>query len=623
MKYLSLKTIKTKLHNNLNLLVFELFYKAAFYITAVILFQWGLKLTLRFSSFSYITIENITAYLRSPITIICIIFYIFIMGIFLLIELNALIAFFYRAVNIRDINIQQIMFPGIISVKMLLQKKVNIFIMPFYAVVESVFLSLPLIIILLSRFRTLKNVVIAVVSRTYLLQIICPIVFLIIVAGILSIFVLQYCSLENKGIKESFILSTKLLKKHFIKLIKTLLIKNIILIISFYVIHYAVLALSGIIIYILVDEKVMFSAYLGVYDKLNVFFVIIFTTIGMLGNLHSITRIFVVILDNEGEKPGYEIDKIQEEISNEMEIPIIYVENKKRILYPTKNRMIISIVFAAIAIFCITYIFNWIKNGTFTSQHAMLKTNVTAHRGSSKDAPENTIASIEQAIADYADYAEIDVTQTKDGVVVLMHDDNVRRTTNGTGYIWSYTYFDLIQLDAGSWFTKDFTDVRVPTLAEVLETAKGRIYLNIEIKKNSHNEDIVEKVVKLIEEYYFEQQCVVTSTHYASLARIKEINPNIRTGYIMALAYGNFYDNEYADFFSIKSGFINENLVKLAHSLGKEVHAWTVNDKTEMERMKSLGVDNIITDYPILAKEVVYSEENESLRSFLGLFINR
>ena len=91
---------------------------------------------------------------------------------------------------------------------------------------------------------------------------------------------------------------------------------------------------------------------------------------------------------------------------------------------------------------------------------------------------------------------------------------------------------------------------------------------------------------------------------------MKELNDNIKTGYILSVAYGYFFDNEYADFFSVKSSFINESLVRTAHSLGKEVHAWTLNSRSEVERMKLLGVDNMITDDPLMVRDIIYNDSS-------------
>lgn len=96
--------------------------------------------------------------------------------------------------------------------------------------------------------------------------------------------------------------------------------------------------------------------------------------------------------------------------------------------------------------------------------------------------------------------------------------------------------------------------------------------------------------------------------------------PELRTGYIIAAAYGDYYSEEALDFISIRSGFVNQQMVQRAHENGKAVHAWTVNSKSELERMKLLQVDNVITDYPVLAREILYREEaTESLVEYLRL----
>mgnify|MGYP000317532383 FL=1 len=102
----------------------------------------------------------------------------------------------------------------------------------------------------------------------------------------------------------------------------------------------------------------------------------------------------------------------------------------------------------------------------------------------------------------------------------------------------------------------------------------------------------------------------------------KEMAPELRTGYILAAAYGTYYDNEYIDFISIRSSFVGRKLVEAAHEKGKAVHVWTVNSKTEIEQMKLLGVDNIITDYPVRAREILYREETtETLMEYLKMML--
>jgi glycerophosphoryl diester phosphodiesterase len=155
-----------------------------------------------------------------------------------------------------------------------------------------------------------------------------------------------------------------------------------------------------------------------------------------------------------------------------------------------------------------------------------------------------------------------------------------------------------------------------------MKLCKGRININIEIKDLGRGSELPDKVFELIEKYQMKEQCVVTSVRLPYLTRIKELDPEIRTGYIISAAYGDYYSSDAIDFISLRSSFVSEKLVEAAHKKGKAVHAWTVNNKSEMERMKMLGVDNIITDYPVLAREIVYRKAaTESLMEYLRLVL--
>ena len=126
----------------------------------------------------------------------------------------------------------------------------------------------------------------------------------------------------------------------------------------------------------------------------------------------------------------------------------------------------------------------------------------------------------------------------------------------------------------------------------------------------------------MIKAYGMENQCVVTSTNLPYLRRVKAVLPEVRTGYIIPAAYGNFYSSEDIDFISIRSGFVTSALMQKAHEQGKAVYAWTVNSKSELERLTLLGVDGIITDRPVMIPEIVYREEaTESLFEYLKLVL--
>lgn len=245
--------------------------------------------------------------------------------------------------------------------------------------------------------------------------------------------------------------------------------------------------------------------------------------------------------------------------------------------------------------------------------------NVTAHRGGAKMAPENTLSAMEYAVEALADFAEIDVQETKDGEIVLLHDTNLKRTTGLKADIWNLTYDEVRQLDAGVKFNKKFRGEQIPTLGEVIQYCKGKIRLNIEVKYNGHNQNIVKKVVKIIEENEFEDDCVVTSMNYKFLQQVKKENSDIQTGYTLRMTYGDLSELTDADFFSVKHTYINPEFVEEVHRLGKEVYAWTVNYQGDMQRMIDCNVDNIITDEPELVRKVILGETGRN-PSFFTLF---
>ncbi len=241
------------------------------------------------------------------------------------------------------------------------------------------------------------------------------------------------------------------------------------------------------------------------------------------------------------------------------------------------------------------------------------ETKITAHRGASADYPENTMPAFEAAIDYGADWLEIDVQQTADGVLIVMHDSNLYRTTGVDRNIWEVTYDEIKDLDAGSYMSEEFCDVRISTLEEVLELCKGRIHLNIELKPTGHETDFVKQVVDLVHAYEMTDECMIASMSYGALVEVKEYAPDIQTIYVMKTVYGYFADLEAVDVFSIKNTYITERIVESIHLEGKLICAWTVNSLRTMEKMIDMGVDNLITDQPLRARQKVFEMENSTI----------
>jgi glycerophosphoryl diester phosphodiesterase len=231
------------------------------------------------------------------------------------------------------------------------------------------------------------------------------------------------------------------------------------------------------------------------------------------------------------------------------------------------------------------------------------RVEVTAHRGGGHGVPENTLSAIRKGIESGADYAEIDVQETADGVVVLLHDQDLARLCGVKKRIADVPYKEVCKLDAGSRYGAEYAGERIPTLAEVIKLARGKIKLNIELKFYGKDRRLAEKVARLIRAERFESQCVVMSLTHDGVVEAKRHNPRLRTGLIVTVAQGNISRLE-VDVLSVNQTLVNEKFLRQARRSGKEVHAWTVNRRRDMERLIEQGVDNLITDEPAQAVQV-------------------
>lgn len=250
------------------------------------------------------------------------------------------------------------------------------------------------------------------------------------------------------------------------------------------------------------------------------------------------------------------------------------------------------------------------------------ETEITAHRGASALAPENTMAAFRLAEELGADWIELDVQECADGEIVVMHDSNFARTVGLRANVWELTWPEIAELDAGSRFSPLYAGERIPLLREVLDFARDSgVRLNIELKPTGRERELERSVARLVREYGMEERCVITSQVYAVLERVKAVAPELETVYVMGLAYGDLSRMTAADAFSIQAASITRPLVKRVHNAGKEILAWTVNSADAIDRMLSRGVDNVITDDIELALERVSESRYSSwVREYLAIF---
>lgn len=233
---------------------------------------------------------------------------------------------------------------------------------------------------------------------------------------------------------------------------------------------------------------------------------------------------------------------------------------------------------------------------------------VTAHRGASYVAPENTLSAMAAAVEAGAEFAELDVGMTRDGQVVLMHDRTIDRTTSGTGDLGDFSLEELRSLEVGSWFGEEFSGEPIPTLRDVIRFAKGQLKLNIEIKAARVEPTIAAAVVEIIRSEGFVEDCMVTSFSRETVEEVKRIAPEIRTGFIFGEDYPEDVFEGGWEVLSSNYEVVDSMFVARAKQSGKSVHVWTVDDRELMLKLIGLGVDGIITNRPALLLEVTAEE---------------
>jgi glycerophosphoryl diester phosphodiesterase len=231
---------------------------------------------------------------------------------------------------------------------------------------------------------------------------------------------------------------------------------------------------------------------------------------------------------------------------------------------------------------------------------------VIAHRAGALHAPENTLAALEIAIRQKADYAEIDVQRSRDGVVVVIHDADLMKMARDPRRISETNYADLAGIDIGRMFHRDFAGERVARLADFLQRAAGRIKLMIELKYYGSDPQLAQETVRLVREAGMEDEVALMSLDLAGVRQSQRLASELPAGYLSSVGLGNISRLD-LDFLAVSTGLVSPALLRNAAKQGLSVYVWTVNDADAMLDMMELGVDGLITDDSALAVEVIRS----------------
>lgn len=570
--------------------IFELLAKLFLASIGVPLLAYMLKYTMKVSGVTYLSDENLLIYLKNPTTILAFIVLVFCVAFFTFVELSALVTCFACHSKHQKITVGGMFVSGLKSFRKAFRwtgiPRFLVFML-FMPIVQFTFASgqflAPLMPIVRTIFKSVSN------TSAVIVYILIQVLAVILIVD--KSYSLHYLVLTDNKFKDCIKKSKKIIKGNKMKMAWSLFFWSICMLVSSAV---ATFGLAFIIVFIIkgFSEPVKaFRSALTVLKYAGRIFMI-------LSSFLSVPAIVCWITQHFFEDTG-NTDKI------------IIPDFSRNRMKMTTRIIIISVMTVAGLLLNITYIKALYKGNVNLNMGILTETQITAHRGYSAIAPENTLYAFEEAVGIGADYIELDVQLTADGQLVVFHDKTIDRTTDGKGELSKYTYNELQEFSAGKWFKKDgeFDDAKIVLLSDVLEDVGGDILFNIEIKNHGDVQKTAEKTVEVIEEYGIERSCYITSFSYNALKTVKKINSRIKTGLIANIASStSFSQLKYIDAVSLNYIFINQSIVNMAHQNGKRVFVWTVDRQSDIHHMIAMGVDNIITNRPDRASEIVTSK---------------
>lgn len=569
-----IEIIKNILWDWRKLLLFEFLYKI---LGGVLLFPYVSSLfqeSIEKAHIVYIDMETIGLWLKEPFTLLILPCTIILVGLYVFYEISVLAHYFHFAQQRKAIKF----FPLIVQS---LKKTLRIMYPRNWFVLIIVLLLFPLTALSLTpvslmQVRIPEYFVDFFKERGILYNIYIITLILINILLFYMLYMLPIFLLEDHSFFQASKKSIRYMKKKFFKTFLSYLLWLAGILAIFLFLCGIILLMIVVRYSFLADTESSISRFMLTYIQFKQYAAFLFEIVFYTGS-------FSIVM--------YKYHKI-----SDVDIHVPYVKKKrsKKIYFISS----IEIVCMLIAI----GIYNDYQGNAFYKIGIIEKPiDIIAHRAGTIFAPENTVPALRYAIEVRAAYAEIDVQQSKDGELYILHDTNFKRTTGVDKNIWEVSSEEIDTYDAGSHFSPEFKETKVPTLEQMIKVADGKIKLMIELKKNENDKNLEEDTVALIKKYKFEQSCVIASMDLQILKTVKRLDPSIQTVYIAPVLYGDFYELEDIDMFSVEATFINKHMISALHNADKKIFAWTINKDSELKRLTAMDIDGVVTDNPELA----------------------
>lgn len=235
-----------------------------------------------------------------------------------------------------------------------------------------------------------------------------------------------------------------------------------------------------------------------------------------------------------------------------------------------------------------------------------------AHRGASSYAPENTMSSFKKAFQLGSNGIELDLQKTKDGKLVIFHDKEIDKKSNGTGKISDYTYNELLELDFGSWFCKEFKNEKIVLFEDFMKSVSDKnLILAIELKEEGIEKDTLE----IIDKYYNKANIFITSFLYNALSNVRKFDNNIKIGWLIEDDINKRNVSELVKISGNQicppANLVSKEGIKLARENGLSVRLWGVSNEEIMERVYKFDIDGMTVNFPDKLKRLMEVNNNE------------
>ncbi len=585
--------------NGKTLVLFEVYYRLLGALLILPLADWLLNLAIRLSPYSVLTNRVIIDFFLLPTTWPLLLVLVLVMSVFLVYELIALTLLFHYAYHDVPITLRELIKLSLVKTRRIVERYHIVLLLPslIFLLLVHLFHIAPLA----SSFALPEYFIEQLfIYRTIQIVFIVFMLFLLFLF-IENLFTLQIFTIEESSMKNTYRKMRTMLFGRRGRLTGEFFLLNAVMNALLYGFYFLLIACIALIVMLIRGQAVVLSVILTMLYIVYLAVAAIATFILIPLNAAWITTRYEQIAKSEGIKLPVPTKKA-------FKIPA---------LNPKRTRLTIAVAVIAIFTLNITSVFAAVREERVPLFY-LNQPEIIAHRGSSLRAPENTLAAFDLALYENADAVEFDVHLSADGVPVVLHDFTLGRTTNisGNPRVDAVSFEAIRALDAGSWFSAEFAGEQVPTLNETLALIDRDATIYLEPKIN--DTDLNAQIIALLEIHDLIDNTVILSFNQQTLEDFKNRNAQIETLYLITTFIGDFdriLNLDYVDHYGFEVSFLlnNPRYVSRIQDAGKRVSVWTVNDTERIRAATELGVDGIITDDPILAREAVYSTQTRSL----------